>query len=64
MRIVHAIHSYSGTESFGGRRLIDFGLPLLDVFVARNEERERAYVMGGDAAAVLGKLAAAKEYAR
>jgi hypothetical protein len=61
MRVVHAIHSYSGTESYGQRRLSDLGLPLFDVFVARNDERERAYLLGGDAAGVLGDLAAAKE---
>jgi adenylyltransferase/sulfurtransferase len=64
MRAVHAIHSYSARENFGNRRLNDLGLPAYDVFVARNEERERAYLMCGDAADVLGKLAAAKECAQ
>ncbi len=63
MRAVHAVHSYSGTESFGNRRLNTLGLPLFDVFVARNEERERAFLMAGDAAEVLGPLAEDEEYA-
>jgi molybdopterin/thiamine biosynthesis adenylyltransferase len=61
MRVVHTIHSYSGTEAFGERKLDQLGLPLFDVFVARNEERERAYLMNGDAHSVLGKLAEVKE---
>jgi len=64
MRIVHALHSYSGTESFGGRRLNELGLPLFDVFVARNDESERAYLMSGDAGKVLGSLATTKEPSR
>lgn len=64
MRAVQAIHSYRGGERFGGRRLNEVGLPLFDVFVARNDERERAYLMAGDAPEVLSHLAAAKESAR
>ncbi len=64
MRAVHSIHSYSGKEGFGQKRLNELGLPAFDLFVARNEERERAYVMSGDAISVLGKLAAAKEGAQ
>ena len=63
MRSVEATHSYSGTEGFGERRLNELGLPLFDVFVARNEERERAYLMAGDAPEVLAHLAAVKERA-
>lgn len=63
MRSVHAIHSYSGTEPFGDRKLSELGLPQFDLFVARNADRERAYLLEGDAATVLGALAA-KERAR
>lgn len=57
-RTVITAHSFSGTESFAGRSLDDLGLPLFDVFVARSAERERAYRIAGDSAAVLGNLAA------
>lgn len=61
MRTVHAIHSYSGSESYGEKQLNELGLPEFDLFVARNNDRERAYLLSGDATAVLGELAAAKE---
>lgn len=64
MRIVHTIQSYSGTEHFGRRKLSELGLPLFDLFVGRNEERERGYLICGDAATVLGPLAPAKEHAQ
>ncbi len=64
MRIVHTIQSYNGTERFGTRTLDNLGLPPFDLFVARNEERERGYLMCGDAETVLGSLATAKEHAQ
>jgi molybdopterin/thiamine biosynthesis adenylyltransferase len=57
-RVVQTIHSYSGQETHGDRLLSELGLPLFDIFVARRGEREIAYLMSGDAAAVLGPLAA------
>jgi adenylyltransferase/sulfurtransferase len=57
-RVVKTIHSYSGHEEYGERLLSQLGLPLFDIFVARNGEREIGYLMSGDAAAVLGPLAA------
>jgi len=54
MRVVKTIHSYSGSESFGGRTLDKIGLPLYDVFSVRSEEAEKAYLIAGDKAAVLG----------
>jgi adenylyltransferase/sulfurtransferase len=54
MRVVRAIHSYDGTESFGTRTLDDLGLPLYDVFTVRTAEQEKAYLMGGDKSSVLG----------
>jgi len=57
MRVVHAIHGYDGTQSFGNRTLTELGLPLFDIFTARNEEREIGYLLNGDAEAVLGPLA-------
>jgi molybdopterin/thiamine biosynthesis adenylyltransferase len=55
-RAVIAVHSYSGSESFGGRKLSELGLPLFDIFTARNATREIGYLIEGDAAAVLGSL--------
>ena len=50
------IHSYNGHEAYGERLLSELGLPLFDIFVARQGEREMGYLMSGDAAAVLGPL--------
>lgn len=58
MRAVITMHSYSGTEPYGNRRLDQLGLPLFDVFSARSDEREIAYLIAGDQKAVLGQLAA------
>jgi adenylyltransferase/sulfurtransferase len=54
MRAVKTIHGYSGTESFGTRKLDQLGLPMFDVFTVRAGEEERAYLIGGDRSAVLG----------
>jgi molybdopterin/thiamine biosynthesis adenylyltransferase len=55
MRVVKTIHSYSGRESFGKRTLDQLGLPLFDVFSVRSAESEKAYLIAGDRAAVLGE---------
>ena len=55
MRVVKTIHSYSGSENFGGRRLSELGLPLYDVFSVRAGETEKAYLIAGDKPAVLGE---------
>jgi molybdopterin/thiamine biosynthesis adenylyltransferase len=55
MRVVKAIHSYSGSESFGGRTLDKVGLPLYDVFSVRSAEAEKAYLIAGDQSIVLGE---------
>jgi len=55
MRVVKTIHSYSGNESFGGQTLEKIGLPLYDVFSVRSAEAEKAYLIAGDQAAVLGE---------
>lgn len=57
MRAVITMHSYSGTEAYGNRTLDQLGLPLFDVFSARSDEREIAYLIAGDQKAVLGQLA-------
>ena len=59
MRTVKAIHSFSGTESFGSRTLDQLGLPLFDVFSARACEKEVSYLIAGDQELSLGTLAAA-----
>jgi molybdopterin/thiamine biosynthesis adenylyltransferase len=58
LRSVIALHSYTGTEEFGNRALSEMGVPLFDVFTARDAEREVAYVPYGDGRKVLGDLAA------
>jgi len=55
-RAVEAVHSFDGSGSLGDRNLASLGLPLWDAFVARSATREIAYLMGGDADAVLGPL--------
>ena len=57
MRTVVTTHSFNGTEPFANRTPEQMGLPRFDAFVARSAEREIAYVIGGDAGAVLGALA-------
>jgi len=54
MRVVKTIHSYDGTESFGGRKVDALGLPLFEVFTVRTAEKETAYLVAGDKSAVLG----------
>jgi len=56
MRIVETVHSYTGQEDFGGRRLDELGLPLYDVFVARCGAREIGYLPAGDVPLVLSAV--------
>lgn len=56
MRTIVSAHSYSGVEDFGDTLLSELGLPLLDIYVARHEEREIGYIPYGDARLVLGDL--------
>jgi adenylyltransferase/sulfurtransferase len=48
MRFVEAVHSYTGVENWGARRLDQLGLPLFDIFVARAGEDEIGYLIAGD----------------
>jgi molybdopterin/thiamine biosynthesis adenylyltransferase len=57
LRSVIALHSYTGEEEFGSRPLSEMGVPLFDVFTARDAEREIGYIPYGDARKVLGDLA-------
>ena len=57
MRVVQAIHSYDGSQSFGSRKLGQLGLPQFDIFTARSADREIGYLLNGDAGRVLGPLA-------
>jgi molybdopterin/thiamine biosynthesis adenylyltransferase len=52
-RAVVAIHSYSGSEDYGGRKLSALGLPPWDVYAARAGEAEAAFLIAGDEAAVI-----------
>jgi len=58
MRTVTSLHSYTGHEDFGERRLSELGLPQFDMFVARHGTREIGYILSGDAANVVGSVAA------
>jgi len=57
MRVVHAVHSFDGSGSFGARKLSQLGLPRFDIFTARSLSREIGYLIAGDAKQVLGPLA-------
>jgi molybdopterin/thiamine biosynthesis adenylyltransferase len=57
MRVVSTAHSFSGSESFGGRTLDKLGLPKFDVFTARADDREVGYLIAGDREQVLGSHA-------
>lgn len=56
MRVVHAIHSFDGTEPFGARKLNEIGLPPFDIFTARSLSREVGYMIAGDREIALGPL--------
>jgi adenylyltransferase/sulfurtransferase len=57
MRIVHAVHGFSGNEPFASRALDQLGLPRFDIFLARSSGREIAYLLDGDRETVMGRLA-------
>jgi len=59
MRVVQAVHSYDGSQSYGTRKLGELGLPRFDIFTARSADREIGYLLNGDAECVLGPLAKA-----
>ncbi len=61
MRVVQTAQTYTGSETFGSRHLNELGLPVYDVFVARNDDTECAYLIEGDAAEVLGELSSTQE---
>ncbi len=56
MRVVETLHSYTGSEEHGSLTLDRLGLPLCDVFTARNAAREIGYLVRGDEERVLGAL--------
>jgi molybdopterin/thiamine biosynthesis adenylyltransferase len=57
LRTVISLHNYTGEKELTGRPLSALGLPLFDAFIARDAEREIAYIPYGDADEVLGALA-------
>jgi adenylyltransferase/sulfurtransferase len=57
MRTVIPIHSYSGVEAFGLRKLDHLGLPLFDIFTARSSSGEISYLLAGDRERILGPAA-------
>jgi hypothetical protein len=61
IRVVHTLTGYSGQADFADRTVSQLGLPLFDIFTVRSAESEVSYCMDGDAAAVLGPLAANSE---
>ena len=58
MREVMTVHSYDGSGDAGGRRCDELGLPLFDCMTALSLDDEVTYLFEGDAAAVMGPLAA------
>ena len=56
MRIVQAVHSFDGSQSYGARKLSQLGLPPFDIFTARSVSREIGYLLNGDREAALGAL--------
>ena len=56
IRRVVAVHGFDGSQKYGARTLDTLGLPLWDVFTARCGDEETAYLISGDAGAVLGPL--------
>ena len=64
MRAVITVHGYTGEEPFGDRSLDRLGLPLFDVFTARSEDRELAFVIAGDEQAAVGPPAAIPQNSR
>ena len=63
IRIVKTLTGYSGQPDLAGRTLDRLGLPLFDIFTVRSAESEASYCIRGDAAEVLGALAAGSEVA-
>ena len=58
MRIVQTLTGYKGESALAGRTLDRLGLPLFDIFTVRSNDSELSYCLAGDAATVLGPLAA------
>ena len=58
IRIVQTLTGYSGQSDLAGRTLDSLGLPLFDIFTVRSADSEVSYCLSGDAAKVLGPLAA------
>jgi len=57
MRVVRTVHGFDGSGELAGRTLNQLGLPLFDLFIARNGTREIGYLIAGDESAVLGPVA-------
>ena len=58
MRVVRTLTGYRGEPALANRTLDRLGLPLFDVFTVRSNDSELSYCLEGDAAIVLGPLAA------
>jgi molybdopterin/thiamine biosynthesis adenylyltransferase len=57
LRTVISLHSYAGEKELCSKPLNSLGLPLFDAFIARDANREIAYIPYGDAEMVLASLA-------
>jgi molybdopterin/thiamine biosynthesis adenylyltransferase len=57
LRAVISLHNYTGEKELDNKPLSELGLPLFDVFIARDPKREIAYIPYGDVRKVLGSLA-------
>jgi adenylyltransferase/sulfurtransferase len=58
MRVVETIHSYSGKEWYGMRKLSQLGLPVFDIYTARCDGREIGFLIAGDRDEVLSEFTA------
>jgi adenylyltransferase/sulfurtransferase len=61
IRIVDTLTGYRGEAALAGRTLDRLGLPRFDIFTVRSSDSEVSYCLDGDAAMVLGPLAAKRE---
>lgn len=55
-RAVVVVHTYTGVEDYGDRKLNKLGLPLWDVYTARAGNEEIAFLISGDAESIIGPL--------
>lgn len=50
-------HQFDGSEPWQNLSLAELGIPEYDVFIGRDGENQKTYLLGGDCSSVLGSLA-------